>query len=192
MTLSFILWAHHCSDPSWSTASYIRIFKFNTIDEYWQLLNSLKDELRTLFKTHMIFLMKSYDGTDIYPQWEDSHNKHGGCWSMKTSHESVFDDFIHLSAHLISGELSVAKTSANVNGISVTPKTAHSIVKVWMKNVEKPKQWYSTSLQSKMPLVERAVFQIHNNNLKRDHRKKTFFQTNKNRHVNKFRRNKRR
>ena len=192
MISSFVLWAHHCSDPSWSTASYIRILKFSTIDEYWQLVNSLKDELSTLFKTHMIFLMKSYDGIDIYPQWEDSHNKNGGCWSMKTSHSEVFQYFISLSAHLISGQVSCSNNCDNVNGISITPKTSHSIIKVWMKNIGKDKMWYSDTLYSKIPLVKKAVFQIHDNNLKRDHRKKTFFQTNKNRHVNKFRRNKNR
>lgn len=244
----FVVWAHHVRDHSWTDSSYIRILECDNCVEFWQLMNSLQKELDCLMKNHMLFFMKTLDGEDIMPRWEDSRNKNGGCWSFKFAQNDSSDYFTRLATCFVTNEIS--KSGQGVNGISIAPKKTHFVMKVWMdhcplvkniprgrnermgrrgkggrsevkagergrertgergivnrshngnasnkvgeyrKNeklnnqVHKQDEWFSNTLAQLIHTADKAVFQIHNNNLKRDHRKRSFFQTNKYRKKN--------
>lgn len=257
----FVVWAHHVRDHSWTDSSYIRILECDNCVEFWQLMNSLQKELDCLMKNHMLFFMKTVDGEDIMPRWEDSRNKNGGCWSLKFAQNDTSDYFTRLATCFVTNEIS--KSGCGVNGISIAPKKTHFVMKVWMdqcplvkkiargrnegmgrgrgrgrgsgsgrergigrrekggrsevragergreienrrhngnasntvgeyrknenlNNQEHTKQdeWFSNTLAQLIHTADKAVFQIHNNNLKRDHRKRSFFQTNKYRKKN--------
>lgn len=180
--VSYILWAHHINDPSWENVSYIRVFECTSPTEFWQLFNSLKNSLQSLFPHHMLFLMKSINGHEIYPKWEDRKNINGGCWSLRIDHNIAFETFKLLTLHLVTNTLSKKNPEYITNGISITPKPKHSIIKIWMENTSKTGvKWYTPQIIDKCPLLEKAVFQIHNNNIKRDYRRKALFQTNRTR-----------
>ena len=176
--ISYVLWAHHINDPSWKNVSYIRIFECTTVTEFWQLINSLRDSLLPLFQSHMLFLMKKIGDTEIYPQWEDKRNIDGGCWSLRIDRDQAMDHFIEIAKRFVA--LSLTKNPAGTNGISMAPKKVHNIVKVWMDKPSKTGvEWYMPTVLDAVPLLKKAVFQVHNNNIKRDYRRKAFFQTNR-------------
>ena len=116
-SVQYVLWAHHINDQSWTDTSYIKIFTCTTINEFWQLMNSVRTEFKVL-ENYMLFFMKSINNVDIMPRWEDEMNKKGGCWSMKIIHEEALDNFIDLAVHFVTDNISVG----GVNGISIAPK----------------------------------------------------------------------
>lgn len=177
-SVSYILWAHHVNDPSWENVSYIRVFECSSPTEFWQMFNSLHNSLKQLFQQHMLFLMKSVNGHEIYPKWEDEHNINGGCWSLRIDHSIAYETFKMLAIHFVTNTLSRSETETN--GISMAPKASHSIIKVWMQRISKTgDEWYTPLASKSVPLLTKAVFQIHNNNIKRDYRRKSLFQTNR-------------
>ena len=84
-----------------------------------------------LIKNCMLFLMRS----GINPTWEDPANKEGGCFSFKVSNKTVPQVWKKLS-YVLAGETlsNNHKLSKVINGITISPKRAFCIVKIWMKN----------------------------------------------------------
>lgn len=176
--ISYVLWAHHVNDPSWTNASYIRLFECTTVTEFWQLVNSLRHDLNSLFQTHMLFLMKKVGNVEIYPKWEDERNINGGCWSLRVERTQAVDHFIELAKRFVTHSLT--KRPCGTNGLSMAPKKIHNILKIWMDAPSKTGvEWYIPNVLDTIPLLKKAVFQVHNNNIKRDYRRKAFFQTNR-------------
>jgi hypothetical protein len=80
----------------------------------------------------MLFIMRN----NIAPMWEDPANKMGGCFSFKiasTVIHSVWWDFVFL----LCGETLMRDRSKMrlVNGITISPKYEHSIIKIWLKDL---------------------------------------------------------
>ena len=69
----------------------------------------------------------------IDPIWEDKRNRDGGCFSYKISNKNVLNVWKELS-YILSGETisNDHKFVQNVNGITISPKKAFCIIKIWM------------------------------------------------------------
>ena len=65
----WVLWCHDIKDSNWGKDSYIKVYSFNTIEDFWKLYKNLNN-----VDNIMLFLMKK----GIFPLWEDMHNRDGG------------------------------------------------------------------------------------------------------------------
>ena len=74
------------------------------------------------------FLMRE----GVKPLWEDSENVNGGCWSFKIFKKNIYDSWIDVSINLINETLTKEiENSDTLTGISLSPKKAFCIIKVW-------------------------------------------------------------
>lgn len=121
-------WYHDPEDTSWEIESYQKIFSFDTIEDYWALHKSIKNDM---LNSGMFFLMR--DG--ILPIWEDTKNIDGGCWSYKIIKKDAYKAWVQISAVLIAESISCE--SNTINGISISPKKGFCIIKIWNNDKEK-------------------------------------------------------
>jgi hypothetical protein len=122
---------HAPDDPDWTMQSYKSLCCVSSVRDYWALQNSVSDALAN----GMFFLMREH----IFPCWDDKYNIEGGCLSMKVSHGDAADVVSELMRRalgetLLGGE--AAGSWAQVNGLSVSPKRAFNIVKIWLSGPE--------------------------------------------------------
>jgi hypothetical protein len=124
----WVLWAHLPHDTDWSLKSYIRIHTVNTVEDAIALVESLPD---ALVRNCMLFMMR--DG--VHPTWEDPRNREGGCFSYKVNNKQVPSAWRGLSLCIV-GETAAneAKISAEVTGITISPKKQFCIIKIWMSS----------------------------------------------------------
>jgi hypothetical protein len=122
----WVLWAHLPHDTDWSLPSYKDIMCMNYAEDMVSLYNYLPE---ILVKNCMLFLMRK----NISPTWEDKKNRNGGCFSYKINNKDVYDVWRSLS-YILGGETISPdpKFVANVNGITISPKKAFCIIKIWM------------------------------------------------------------
>lgn len=122
------LWYHSPENKKWDISSYQLLYKFNTLDNFWQLYNNFTPPQ---IQYGMFFLMKD----DIKPIWEDVNNISGGSWSFKISKKDTFSAWIELSISAIGETLSKdCEFLTNINGITISPKKNFSILKIWNKD----------------------------------------------------------
>ncbi len=116
------LWYHSLDDNDWTVKSYIKVFKFNKLEEWFDLSNQIKN-----FTYGMFFLMKN----DILPCWEDDNNINGGYWSFKVYKVNSNDAWIQLSFALIGNTICNNEDELKyINGISISPKYNYCIIKI--------------------------------------------------------------
>jgi hypothetical protein len=119
----WVLWCHDIKDSNWKKESYIKVYSFNTIEDFWKLYKNL-----TSIDNVMLFLMK--DG--IFPLWEDEKNKNGGAWSYKIKKNQNFDIWKNLSMALVGGWITDDNNLyKDITGISINPHLYTSVVKIW-------------------------------------------------------------
>jgi len=125
------LWAHLPQDPDWRTVkSYKKIYQFKTVEETIGITESLPHDL---VKNCMLFIMR--DG--VTPMWEDPKNRNGGYFSYKVSNKNVFEVWRDLTYVLLGETISTNSVFVNcVTGITISPKKAFCIVKIWMTNCD--------------------------------------------------------
>tara|TARA_Y100000816_G_scaffold275250_1_gene243280 strand:+ start:259 stop:789 length:531 start_codon:yes stop_codon:yes gene_type:complete len=126
----WVLWAHLPHDTEWTLNSYIKIMEVTTIGEVISLTNSVPD---LMIKNCMLFFMRK----NINPTWEDPKNCEGGCFSFKVLNKNVPSVWKDLS-YILTGETLSADTKfqENVTGITISPKKAFCILKIWMSKLD--------------------------------------------------------
>jgi len=124
------LWAHLPHDTDWSIKSYQKIMTFGTLEE----LISLNDVIpEPVVKKCMLFIMRA----NIMPVWEDTHNVQGGCFSFKVNCKFIQSTWTNLGYALVSNIITNSpELRENINGITVSPKKAFCIVKIWMRGCD--------------------------------------------------------
>ena len=127
---TWVLWAHLPHDTDWSIKSYRKIMTIRYAEDILMLYSQLPE---VLVKNCMLFLMR--EGID--PIWEDPKNRNGGCFSYKISNKNVYNVWKDLS-YILSGETisNDPKFGQNVMGITISPKKAFCIIKVWMTDCQ--------------------------------------------------------
>jgi len=125
-------WSLYFHDPfnqNWTYNSYDKICDITSVAEYWQVF----DTLREYFARGMFFLFREY----VFPCWDDESNIKGGCISIKVLKKDFMPLWEDMTMRML-GEsfLKSEKISFwnNINGISISPKKAFSIVKIWLKS----------------------------------------------------------
>ena len=74
----------------------------------------------------------------IVPNWEDSNNINGGCWSFKITKKQAQVVWTNLSMALIGNTICKEyKNLKEINGISITIKSNFCIFKLWNCNSKK-------------------------------------------------------
>jgi hypothetical protein len=96
-------------------------------------------------------------------------NIKGGCWSYKIND---FDNISELWQSLCSNMMmnSIIDNNDELNGISITFKNSHYIIKIWVKNNIK----FKLNNYIKNYLCH-GIYQYHNKSIKKDHKKKMFY-----------------
>jgi translation initiation factor 4E len=130
---SWCLWYHDPENNNWDIKSYKKIYSFNSIERYWTLHNTLQDGM---INSGMFFLMR--DG--IMPMWEDGNNINGGFWSYKIPKKEAHDAWIDLSVALIAE--CVSSEMDTITGISISPKKAFCVIKIWNNDSKKKSEKY--------------------------------------------------
>ena len=127
----WVLWAHLPHDTDWILKSYINIVEFDTVEKVIAVINTIPP---TMIKNCMLFVMKK----GINPTWEDPKNCKGGCFSFKIMNKQVCQVWNDLLKVVTGNTISIDKTFVkNVNGITISPKKAFCIMKIWMSGTDK-------------------------------------------------------
>ena len=122
----WVLWCHDIKDSNWGKDSYIKVYSFDTIEDFWKLYKNLNS-----IDNIMLFLMK--DG--IFPLWEDDKNRNGGAWLYKIKKNQNFDIWKNLSMSLVGGWITDDnQLYSDITGISINPHLFTSVVKIWCSN----------------------------------------------------------
>ena len=123
---NWTLWFHNPESDDWTEKSYIKIYTFNTIEQFWALFNKIP---LLHLSTGMYFLMKE----NILPLWEDKNNVKGGCWSYKVGKKDASQAYLDLLKSVISDNACPDHPEI-ITGASISPKKGFCIIKVWNDN----------------------------------------------------------
>jgi hypothetical protein len=113
---------HSSEETKWTLNTFINLGSMKTWQQFWSIIELLKTES---FSDGMFFLMRDPSP----PLWESHHHIRGGCYSIRSSRKDATDVYLTYS---IAAMLNVASSPDNrINGISISPKRGHNIIKVW-------------------------------------------------------------
>ena len=128
LNTKWILWHHSLRNKNWNEDSYVKLFEFNNLYDYYFFRNNF-DSL--YLQNSMFFLMRD----DIFPTWENKHNKNGGSLSYKVPLKSILSEWFKIIEKCITEDIHVNKNNFNlINGLSITPKKEFNILKIWIRN----------------------------------------------------------
>jgi len=135
------LYAHLPHDTDWSLKSYINLMTMSNIEEAISLCEVLPEEM---IKNCMLFIMRGA----ITPMWEDSRNRHGGCFSYKVLSKNLKKIWSELFYRMVGNTLSHDKPfMRNVTGITISPKKNFCIIKIWMTNCDMQNPRFITDIE---------------------------------------------
>lgn len=121
----YTLWCHSVQNDDWSLAGYTKLCDIGNVSEFWKVFNNIH---KLNFKNNNFFFMKH----GVNPIWEDKSNRDGGICSFRVLFDESIKTFELLCVYLVCDQL--VTDNADINGISVTPKNAWCIIKIWNKN----------------------------------------------------------
>lgn len=164
---TWVLWYHNANDKNWDLNSYKNLNEFNTIEDFWKLINTINKYYNN-YNNDMLFLMRKKENNYIYPMWEDKNNKNGGYFSFKINKNSLnhiwLDTIINLISENITNDTELNENI--VNGVSISPKKNNCILKIWIKN----NKHNNVSILKKINNLDydNVLFKSHNDNIKQD------------------------
>lgn len=125
------LYYHLPHDNNWSLSSYTSIM--NSINSVENIVGLNEKINENIVKSCMLFVMRE----GITPMWEDSKNRHGGCFSYKVTNKNVYEVWKKLFCLLCGETLSEEpENSKYINGITISPKKNFCIIKIWLSSSE--------------------------------------------------------
>jgi len=141
-------WYHSSSNQDWSRDSYNYICKTDSAELFWGIYKSIKE---SHYNTGIFFIMKN----DVFPDWSSPENKEGGFISIKIDISDLTPICKIWIEHMISEEIidDISILPSVVNGLSVSPKNGHYILKLWCSQKTK-----SSKLKKNLPLISASKF----------------------------------
>ena len=123
----------HDDPQSWDKESYHEFGPvIETIESYIHIIHNLKSVVG--INTANLYLFR----TCSHPRWEDKTNANGIAWSMKTNLDNGLNNFIYICDKLVSENSLKPRNDFDmngfVNGISLSYKEIHYIIKVMISN----------------------------------------------------------
>ena len=136
------VYAHEPSGSDWTLPSYKLVGNpLSTVSDFWTMFNSVEPCL----ERSMLFIMR--DG--VTPSWDDPACIDGALVSAAVVSTQAKASFKQLVQSLL-GETLLAGgegyTWSDVLGVSMGPKKAHCVIKIWMgKTASAPPQFHLPS-----------------------------------------------
>ena len=132
-TLLNDLWSFYFHDPfntDWNFSSYIKIDDISSVESYWTYHETFRERI----PLGMFFLMREH----VFPAWDDTYNKDGGCLSIKVLKQDMNVFWETICIRLL-GETLLKEDKRktlwdHVNGCSSSCKRHFCIIKVWLKS----------------------------------------------------------
>jgi len=144
-----LLW-HPSEGRDWSLASYTSFGEMRTWREFFSVMIALKTDTLT---DGMFFLMRN----GIPPLWENANNVYGGAYSFRIPKARAGTAFIRYAVAAMINE--VTKDSKNIiNGLSISPKKTHNIIKVWNTDCAAFKNKADLNIHHSDVLVEETIY----------------------------------
>lgn len=126
---------HDPSSPDWTLKSYVSLGVVSSVDDFWSVVNPVYP----LLSTGMFFMFREH----ITPVWDDPENIDGGCFSVRVPRGDANDAMMDMLMATI-GETLLSEDIRDrwhmVNGVSVSPKNAFSVIKVWLGKGDIPEE----------------------------------------------------
>tara|TARA_Y100000814_G_scaffold290977_2_gene266517 strand:+ start:60 stop:536 length:477 start_codon:yes stop_codon:yes gene_type:complete len=122
------VWIHSIFDDNWNIHSYKNIFNIANLYDYKYFISNMKD---IYLSRNMVFIMRG----GIEPIWEDDNNRNGCTFSFKIDNKHRLKEFDILLKKVISESIHrELENYNNITGISIVPKRAFTIIKIWVRN----------------------------------------------------------
>lgn len=115
------MYYHDPADRDWTMTSYRKLSTLSCAEEFW----GLQDLLSPVLSRGMFFLMREH----VFPCWDDPENIRGGCLTMKVPSADVPAAWERMCSEALTEGL---RGLGPVNGVSLSPKGGHSILKLWL------------------------------------------------------------
>ena len=139
------VWTYYFHDPedaSWTLESYKRLGGVSTVRDFW----AMQGAVAPFLADGMFFVMREH----VYPCWDDPGNIRGGCMSLKVPSAQLEATWAYVLQRMLGerlvrvgrlvGQLRDGEGAPTpddlaliVNGASVSPKRAFSIIKLWLR-----------------------------------------------------------
>jgi hypothetical protein len=119
------LWYHSLEESNWGKGSYKKLITLRNLLDYKLITDGFE---QNHYQNGMFFLMKE----DIFPNWEDPHNRLGGCLSFKIASSNLINSWNTLFLQCICGNI-FDQENDKINGISISPKKEFNIIKIWLR-----------------------------------------------------------
>ena len=150
MKTSWSFWYHSSKVRDWSRDSYVFLYKTQYAEEFWGVFKLFTQKH---FESGIIFIMKD----NVFPDWSSPENKNGGFISIKVDTRGKHYSLVHVLRTWIERMISetIIKDVHIAHGISLSPKSGHCILKLWLKNKIKHTQQL---LPLDLPLVKTNKF----------------------------------
>ena len=162
----WILWVHKVDDSNWTKASYIKIAKITSIEDFLSIYDNW-DELMPKLDCGIFFLMRE----NVFPKWEDKMNINGGCWSLRIVKTEIRNVWNELSMAIMGEYLANdAEENLNLNGLSISPKRSFCVIKIWTKRVVADEKDYFSPYIPFLDL-EGSIYKKHIESLEADKEK---------------------
>lgn len=129
---SYTLYWHATEGRDWSLPSFKSFGKMTTWREFYTVTQSLGvDSL----SDGMFFLMRD----PIPPLWENHQNVYGGAYSFRILKRDAGEAFLTYATAAMIREATTDGGNI-INGLSISPKKTHNIIKVWNTDSSKFKK----------------------------------------------------
>lgn len=148
------LWYHEKNNRNWDKLSYTKIFEIKTIKDLWGVYNNINN-----FDAQLYFLMKN----DIFPLWEDTNNRSGGCWNFVIPRGISKDVWKNLSLLLVGLTINKKNSNDGICGISIHPRREETFIKIWTNKPESNLEEYNIPELKKIKLIcdKNYSFKLH-------------------------------
>lgn len=120
-------WYHSSKNHDWSKDSYVFLHKTQNAEEFWGVFKMLSSQH---FDNGIIFIMRD----DVFPDWSSPENITGGFLSYKINsggRKDILKNIIKSWTERLISECISLDPVLIPNGISISPKSGHCILKVW-------------------------------------------------------------
>jgi len=135
------LYYHSSSEPKWGIGTFQNLGSMSTWRSFFNVMDGLKVDT---LSDGMFFLMRD----PIPPLWENCRNIYGGAYSFRVVKKDAGEAFITYAIAAILEAIVTHPTNV-VNGLSISTKKTHNIIKVW--NSDSAKYRSSTELFKLIP-----------------------------------------
>lgn len=121
------LYYHPFNSVDWSINGYTKLLTLETIEDYHIMNNYINKDKN--MEEGMYYLMR-----DPYiPVWEHELNVNGGGWTFKQLKSDIHKFWTGLSSYIVTE--SISSEPLNIVGISTSPKTTFTTIRIWNKNI---------------------------------------------------------